>query len=58
VFGKQIHELDRSDLARLKAERTEEDQFLEFKAEVPADKRKSAPAGRPGKAFSHMAVTN
>jgi hypothetical protein len=51
VFGKQIHELDRSDLARLKAERTEEDQFLEFKAEVPADKRKSAPGWTPGESL-------
>jgi hypothetical protein len=48
VFGKQIHELDRSDLERLKAEGIEEDQFLEFKGEVPADNRKSAPGWTPG----------
>lgn len=58
MFGKQIHELDRSDLERLKAERTEEDQFLEFKGEIPADNRNSAPGWTQEKASGRMAAIN
>lgn len=49
MFNKNVRELTKADLDRLIAEQAEEDQFLEFKADVPSDGKSRSSGWNPVK---------